>query len=196
MSQEFYAVIGARIKAKREALGWTQEGLGREIGLSREAVSTLETGRHRILLHHFVNIADVLGIPTEELLEDYATKAQPQAEAEKYAASEGQKMLEGLRNHPEWLRDIVGGNEVIFNTLSGLKKLSRGSGCLEAQRKAAITGLEAISSLATVESLLAMEVLKGKLAEKKNPRKQEPHQKTRELFHNCGQKIVFVMDNA
>ena len=150
MSNEFYAVIGARIKAKREALGWTQEGLGREIGLSREAVSTLETGRHRLFLHHFVNIADVLGIPTEELLEDYATKPQAEAESKK-------SCIDGLRSIKGWRENVAQGCEIVTEEIASIGKKANLRDPAVAnyfkQRKAAFHTLLALGEVELLETM-------------------------------------------
>lgn len=41
-----HAEVGARIKALRDALGWTQEELGWLVGTSEQTVSNWESGRH------------------------------------------------------------------------------------------------------------------------------------------------------
>jgi transcriptional regulator with XRE-family HTH domain len=67
-SQTFYVQLGVRIKETREESGFTQEALGEEVGLSRTSITNVEKGRQKLLLHTFVNIANVLKVNPESLL--------------------------------------------------------------------------------------------------------------------------------
>ena len=57
----FYKKVGENIRIKRKALGLSQEGLAKAIGLKRPSLSNIEKGRQNILLHTFYDIADTLG---------------------------------------------------------------------------------------------------------------------------------------
>lgn len=67
-SQTFYAQLGICIKEAREERGLTQEALGNSVGLSRTSITNLERGKQKVLLHTFVNIANVLKVNPESLL--------------------------------------------------------------------------------------------------------------------------------
>ena len=61
------SVVGRRIKARREELGWSQEKLGVEIGIdessSRARISRYELGVHEPPLPTTRLIADALDVP-------------------------------------------------------------------------------------------------------------------------------------
>lgn len=73
-TKEFYLAAGARI---REARGKsiTQEQLAKAAGLSRVSVVNIEAGRQKLLLHHAIVIADVLGMSLAELVDPLVPKA-------------------------------------------------------------------------------------------------------------------------
>lgn len=64
----FYKRVGENIRARRRALGLSQEGLAKAIGLKRPSLSNIEKGRQNILLHTFYDIADTLGSDPNALL--------------------------------------------------------------------------------------------------------------------------------
>jgi len=67
----------ARIKAAREALGWTQEALAEKVGLSRTSVTELESGKREIRIAELARFADALGRPiTYFLSEEVEVKIQ------------------------------------------------------------------------------------------------------------------------
>ena len=69
----FYKKVGENIRIKRKALGLSQEGLGKAIGLKRPSLSNIEKGRQNILLHTFYDIADTLGCDPNTLLPERPT---------------------------------------------------------------------------------------------------------------------------
>lgn len=66
--ERIYQVLGVRLRLARELVGITQEDLARAVGISRPSIVNIEKGRQRIALHHFVRIADVLGLNVGRLL--------------------------------------------------------------------------------------------------------------------------------
>jgi transcriptional regulator with XRE-family HTH domain len=72
-TKEFYLAAGARI---REARGKsiTQEQLAKAAGLSRVSVVNIEAGRQKLLLHHAIVMADVLGVSLAELIDPLLPK--------------------------------------------------------------------------------------------------------------------------
>lgn len=64
------ASVGQRIRAGREALGWTQSDLADRLGCTQTAVSYWESGRRGLSLDDLVDVARVLGVPAAELLPD------------------------------------------------------------------------------------------------------------------------------
>ncbi len=56
-----------RLKELRTARGWTQEELGRQLGVSRQAVIALEGDRHDPSLDLAYRIAALFGEPVETI---------------------------------------------------------------------------------------------------------------------------------
>ena len=59
-----------RLKLLRVEKGWTQEQLGQELGVSRQAVNALETERHDPSLELAYRIAALFEKPVEEIFEN------------------------------------------------------------------------------------------------------------------------------
>jgi putative transcriptional regulator len=56
-----------RLRELRTARGWTQEELGRRLGVSRQAVNALETEKHDPSLDLAYRIAAQFGAPIEAI---------------------------------------------------------------------------------------------------------------------------------
>lgn len=59
-----------RLRVLRAEKGWTQEDLGKAIGVSRQAVNALETEKHDPSLDLAYRIASVFGQPVESIFEN------------------------------------------------------------------------------------------------------------------------------
>ncbi len=59
-----------RLKLLRVEKGWTQEQLGQELGVSRQAVNALETERHDPSLELAYRIAALFQKPVEDIFEN------------------------------------------------------------------------------------------------------------------------------
>jgi putative transcriptional regulator len=59
-----------RLKVLRAERGWTQEDLGKELGVSRQAVNALETEKHSPSLDLAYRISALFGMSTEEIFEN------------------------------------------------------------------------------------------------------------------------------
>ena len=57
-----------RLKQVREAKGWSQERLAGTVGVSREYIARLETGKHDPPLSRVEQLAKALRVPIERLL--------------------------------------------------------------------------------------------------------------------------------
>jgi transcriptional regulator with XRE-family HTH domain len=64
----FYDEFGRRVREARERAELTQAELARRAGMSRSSLANVEAGRHRILAHQVVDLADALGMPVDQLL--------------------------------------------------------------------------------------------------------------------------------
>lgn len=73
--KSFGARLGARVRARREALGLSQAELAEKVDISANYVSVLERGVKLPTLDTLVILAKGLGVPVSELLGE--TRADP-----------------------------------------------------------------------------------------------------------------------
>lgn len=59
-----------RLRALRTERGWTQEELGRRLGVSRQAVNALETEKHDPSLDLAYRIAALFGLAVEQVFDN------------------------------------------------------------------------------------------------------------------------------
>jgi transcriptional regulator with XRE-family HTH domain len=64
----FYEEFGRRVREAREKAGLTQKAVAERLRITRSSVANIEAGRHRILIHQAVDLADALGVSVDELL--------------------------------------------------------------------------------------------------------------------------------
>lgn len=65
---EFHGALGQAIVARREKIGYSQDKLGRLIGLGTDYVASVEEGKRDLELSEMVIIARVLRMPLSTLL--------------------------------------------------------------------------------------------------------------------------------
>ena len=65
----FYKKLSQKIKATRERLGFSQEALAKELGISRVAISQIENGDRKISAEEIAKISKVFHITTDILLD-------------------------------------------------------------------------------------------------------------------------------
>lgn len=65
-----YKKVGKRVKEYRKAAGLTQPQLAEAVHITPQHMSRLERGVHRSYLHTFADIARVLNVSLEALIED------------------------------------------------------------------------------------------------------------------------------
>lgn len=63
-----YAGFGERVRARRKALGWSQETLAESAGLDRTYIGRCEAGKQNATLKTIYSLAEALGIEARELL--------------------------------------------------------------------------------------------------------------------------------
>ncbi|MDR4504088.1 MAG: DUF4065 domain-containing protein [Candidatus Scalindua sp.] len=66
---KFYKNLGIKLKKIREKLDLSQEALAKKLGVSRVAISQIETGDRKISAEEIVKLAKVFNIPTDVLLD-------------------------------------------------------------------------------------------------------------------------------
>jgi len=62
--------IGLALRARREAVGWSQEQLSFEAGLHRTYIGAVERGEKNITLRNIVRVAAALQVPASSILVD------------------------------------------------------------------------------------------------------------------------------
>ena len=95
--------IGARIKAAREKAGMTQEDLAAALEMSPTHISVIERGVKSPKLETLVNIANVLNVSTDTLLQDVVQHASDGISCElsamisKLSKKEQERILNAVR---------------------------------------------------------------------------------------------------
>jgi transcriptional regulator with XRE-family HTH domain len=64
----FYVQLGARIAAARKAAGLTQVQLAEALGIAQQTLAHYEGGKLRVAVALLPQLADLLGVGTEELI--------------------------------------------------------------------------------------------------------------------------------
>jgi transcriptional regulator with XRE-family HTH domain len=65
----FYKKLSQKIKTTRERLGFSQEALAKELGISRVAISQIENGDRKISAEEIAKISKIFNMPTDILLD-------------------------------------------------------------------------------------------------------------------------------
>lgn len=68
MYESIYANLGRRIRARREALGISQEVLSVAVRQTRASIANIEAGRQRLMLHNVPALARALKWTASELM--------------------------------------------------------------------------------------------------------------------------------
>lgn len=72
--EEFYALLGNRVRSFRQQKGLTQEQLGSRLTptMTRASVANIETGKQRVLTHTLIQLSGALDVSLDDL-----TRAEP-----------------------------------------------------------------------------------------------------------------------
>lgn len=68
ISENFYQVVGEKLRICRKNAGLDQETLSRHLNLSRTSIINIEKGRQRISLEQAWEAAEILGVSISDLL--------------------------------------------------------------------------------------------------------------------------------
>jgi transcriptional regulator with XRE-family HTH domain len=68
--------VGERIKERRAQLGWTQEQLAKESGLSKGFISDLEAGKRSVGADSLLAIATALGVSMDHLMKGELSRTE------------------------------------------------------------------------------------------------------------------------
>ena len=76
------AIVGRRVRTRRLLLGITQTQLAQQLGVSFQQVQKYENGANRVGAGRLVQIAQVLGVPIDTLLEGLNAPTRKTVQAE------------------------------------------------------------------------------------------------------------------
>jgi transcriptional regulator with XRE-family HTH domain len=91
---DFYKLIGEKIRISRQALGLSQAELAKRVELRRTSITNIESGQQKIQLYTLYLISDFLNMPINSLLpshESPETDRKQLISSQKVVTSEGQK---------------------------------------------------------------------------------------------------------
>lgn len=74
MDSTLNKIIGEALKKEREKANLTLEQLANKLPVSRQTLSTYETGRSKIKISMFIDICNVLGVDPKELFDEINLK--------------------------------------------------------------------------------------------------------------------------
>lgn len=87
--EHLYVAFGQLLRAERKKAKFTQEELGKEVGLKRTSIVNIEAGKQRIYLHQVVELAHALNISTEALIPRPKSKHSVVEELTSHLESQG-----------------------------------------------------------------------------------------------------------
>ncbi len=76
MEERFQTCFGEAIRARREALGVSQEAMAERVGVHRTYMGSVERGERNVSLRNIVRIAQALGVTVSVLMEDTQARMQ------------------------------------------------------------------------------------------------------------------------
>ncbi|MGH7239433.1 MAG: helix-turn-helix domain-containing protein [Candidatus Saccharimonadales bacterium] len=97
----FYVQLGARIAARRKALGITQVQLAEVLGVAQQTMAHYEGGVARIAVESLRTLAHTLDVSMEELVGDADPRRTPQRSARRGPTPRIQRQLEQVRQLPK-----------------------------------------------------------------------------------------------
>ena len=108
---------GEKLRETRKALGMSQEILAKKIGVSKVAICWYESGDRTPTLDNFLKLADVLGLPLDELAgrevkvvsegDDYAIKLPKQDILIIKELKKRKELYKSLYNDPERTVELI-----------------------------------------------------------------------------------------
>lgn len=99
--------IGQAVAKQRKAVGLTQAQLAERLNLSLDAISRLERGNIGLTVERLVELAEIFGCETADLLHEGSTRVRDQAREledllQKLAEDERIELLSLVRQMIEW----------------------------------------------------------------------------------------------
>jgi Predicted transcriptional regulators len=91
--------VGARIRLRRTMLGFSQNELGRALGLTFQQVQKYERGNNRVSASTLHRLAGILDVPVPFFFEDLPEDLKPVPQVNQDDALARRESLELLRNY-------------------------------------------------------------------------------------------------
>ena len=94
LEDDFYKLIGEKIRISRQALGLSQDDLAKEVGLRRTSITNIESGQQKIQIYTLYLISQFLNMPIYSLLpsdDAQETDKKQLISSQKVITSEGQQ---------------------------------------------------------------------------------------------------------
>ena len=131
-------LIGNRIKALREARGWSQDDVARMLGFNdRQTVSTIETGTRRVTAQELLLATEQLGVPLEYFTDPFRLEGEARFSWRQSGVS-SERLEEYERTASRWiaayrrLAGQVGRETPLMRPSLGLTRRSRYEEAIEA----------------------------------------------------------------
>ncbi|HCR3994202.1 TPA: helix-turn-helix transcriptional regulator [Morganella morganii] len=75
-TSDFYAVLGHRIQSRRKELGIVTVKLAQKLNISQQQFNRYERGVSKIILHHLIELSELLYAPVEWFLSGKAEASE------------------------------------------------------------------------------------------------------------------------
>lgn len=113
MKNSLAVLLGARIRARRQALSWTQEELAVRLGVEVNTISRMECGIRTPSLERLAQIADALQVSAAALLGDASPSSRDQTDVllkilDELSASERALIVEMVKLHAAFFQGSRG----------------------------------------------------------------------------------------
>lgn len=95
-ADDFYASLGGRVQRGRKRANLSQAELADRLGLTRASIANLEAGRQRPSALHAAMLADVLGVPVQDLLPQAPGTSDPVQDAKEELRERARSWAGGL----------------------------------------------------------------------------------------------------
>lgn len=105
--EHFYEQFGRRLRRERDGAELSQAEVASRVGLTRTSIANIESGKQRVALHRFVDLAAAIGCDPMALLME-STEDQ---------LSDVQMLAAESADEELWLRRIASKSQVSENAL-------------------------------------------------------------------------------
>lgn len=101
-------VIGEKIKIARKNKGWTQQELGKKLGISKVSICGYEKGTRIPTMENFIQLLDVLEVSADYLLgREISAVCENDEEYRVSLAREDLEILKEMKNNSELYNQLV-----------------------------------------------------------------------------------------